>query len=157
VGNDVRMSYGLFGDTVNTASRLEAVAIRDQILVTQSTYRLTRGIFEFRPLEPIRVQGKRDSLAVFELLQPKIQRDRIHGLEGLMSPLVGREWEFKVIKRAINAAGVGRGALILVSGEAGVGKTRLLEELRASESTLRWLDARCFASAQSLSYAPILD
>jgi predicted ATPase len=157
VGNDVRMSYGIFGDTVNTASRLEAIAVRGQILVTQNTYRLTRSIFEFRPLEPIRVQGKKDSLAVFELLEPKIRRDTMYGLEGLISPLVGRDWEFKVLKKAINATRVGQGALILLSGEAGVGKTRLLEEVRACESTLRWLDARCIASAQSLSYSPILD
>ena len=59
------------GDTVNVASRLEGVATRGQILVTQSTYRLTHGIFEFRPLEPVRVQGKKDALAVFELLERK--------------------------------------------------------------------------------------
>jgi class 3 adenylate cyclase/tetratricopeptide (TPR) repeat protein len=158
VGTDVRMSYSVMGDTVNIASRLEGVATRGQILVTQSTYRLTHGIFEFRPLEPIRVQGKKDSLAVFELLQPKIRRDTMRGLEGLISPLVGREWECKVMRKAIAATKVGRGAIILVYGDAGVGKSRLLEEVRSCESKgFTWLDVRCFASAQTLSYTPILD
>ena len=61
----------MIGDTVNVASRLQGVATRGQILVSQSTYRLTRGIFDFRPLEPIRVKGKKDPLAVFELIEAK--------------------------------------------------------------------------------------
>ena len=158
VGTDVRLSYNVMGDTVNVASRLEGVAIRGQILVTQSTYRLTHGIFEFRPLEPVRVQGKKDALAVFELLEPKIQRDTKRGLEGLISPLVGREWERKVMRKAIAATKLGRSALILVYGDAGVGKSRLLEEMRSCESEgVTWLEGRCFASTQTLSYAPILD
>jgi len=158
VGTSVQMSYSIMGDTVNVASRLEGAATPGQILVTQSTYRLTRGIFEFRPLEPIRVQGKKDSLAVFELLKPKTQRDTMRGLEGLMSPLVGREWECKVMRKAIAATKLGRSALILVYGEAGVGKSRLLEEVRSCESEgFTWLEGRCFASTQILSYAPILD
>ena len=158
VGTDVRLSYSVMGDTVNVASRLEGVAIRGQILVTQSTYRLTHGIFEFRPLEPVRVQGKKDALAVFELLEPKTQRDAKRGLEGLISPLVGREWERKVMRTAIAATKLGRSALILVYGDAGVGKSRLLAEMRSCESEgVTWLEGRCFASTQTLSYAPILD
>ena len=158
VGTDVRLSYSVMGDTVNVASRLEGVATRGQILVTQSTYRLTHGIFEFRPLEPVRVQGKKDALAVFELLEPKTQRDTKRGLEGLISPLVGREWERKVMRKAIAATKLGSGALILVYGDAGVGKSRLLEEMRSCESEgVTWLEGRCFASTQTLSYAPILD
>ena len=157
VGTDLRMSYSVVGDTVNVASRLEGVATSGQILVTQSTYRLTHGIFEFRPLEPIRVQGKKDSLAVFELIEAKTQRDTMRGFEGLMSPLVGREWECKVMRKAIAATKLGRSALILVYGDAGVGKSRLLDEVRSCESEgFTWLEGRCFASTQTLSYGPIL-
>jgi class 3 adenylate cyclase/tetratricopeptide (TPR) repeat protein len=158
VGTSVQMSYSIIGDTVNVASRLEGVATRGQILVTQSTYRLTRGIFEFRPLESIRVQGKKDPLAVFELLEAKTQRDTMRGLEGRMSPLVGREWECKVMRKAISATKLGRSALILIYGDPGVGKSRLLDEVRSCESEgFTWLEGRCFASTQSLSYGPILD
>jgi len=158
IGTNVRLSYNVMGDTVNIAYRLQDVASRGQILVAQSTYRLTHGVFEFRPLEPVRVKGKKDALAVFELLEAKTQRDTMRGLEGLISPLVGREWEGKVIRKAIAATKLGHGALILVYGDAGVGKSRLLEEVRSCESQgVTWLEGRCFASTQTLSYAPILD
>ena len=130
VGTDQYMSYNVVGDTVNVASRLEGVATGGQILVTQSTYRLTHGIFEFRPLEPIRVQGKKDSLAVFELIEARTRRGTMRGLEGLMSPLIGREWECKVMRKAMGATKLGRSALILVYGDPGVGKSRLLDEVQ---------------------------
>jgi len=158
LGSDLRMSYTIVGDTVNVASRLEGVATSGQILVTQNTYRLTHGIFEFRTLEPIRVQGKKDPLPVFELLELRTHRQTMRGLKGLMSPLVGREWECRVMRKAIAGTKFGRSAIILVHGEAGVGKSRLLEEVRACESQgYTWLEGRCFASTQTLSYAPVLD
>jgi class 3 adenylate cyclase/tetratricopeptide (TPR) repeat protein len=158
VGNDLRMSYTVMGDTVNVASRLESAATRGQIFVSQSTHRLTHGAFTFRAMEPIRVKGKSDLLTVYELLSAKIQPDKIRGVEGLISPLVGREWECKVIRKAVAATKLGHSAIVLVYGDAGVGKSRLLTEVQGCESDgLTWLEGRCFASSQTLSYAPILD
>jgi class 3 adenylate cyclase/tetratricopeptide (TPR) repeat protein len=158
VGNDLRMRYAVMGDTVNVASRLESAATRGQIFVSQSTHRLTRGAFTFRAMEPIRVKGKRDLLMVYELLGAKIQPDKIRGLEGLIAPLVGREWECKVVRKAVAATKLGQSAVVLVYGDAGLGKSRLLSEVNASEAEgVTWLEGRCFASSQTLSYAPILD
>jgi class 3 adenylate cyclase/tetratricopeptide (TPR) repeat protein len=158
VGNDLRMSYTVMGDTVNVASRLENAATRGQIFVSQSTHRLTHGAFNFKALEPIRVKGKSDLLTVYELLGAKIQPDKIRGVEGLISPLIGREWECKAIRRAVAATKLGHSAIVLVYGDAGVGKSRLLAEVQAGESGgVSWLEGRCFPSTQTLSYAPIVD
>src|ERR1039457_567990 len=158
MGNDLRMRYAVVGDTVNVASRLEGAATRGQIFVSQSTHRLAAGAFRFRPLEPIQVKGKRELLKVYELLEDRGQPEKLRGLEGLVSPLVGRQRESDTIMAALAATKAGKSAILIVSGDAGVGKSRLLREIRASTADeITWLEGRCFSSTQTLSYAPILD
>ncbi|MEY2479339.1 MAG: hypothetical protein QOI04_266 [Verrucomicrobiota bacterium] len=158
VGNDLRMSYTVMGDTVNVASRLEGAATGGEIFVSQSTYRLTAGAFRFRPLEPIQVKGKRELLKVYELIEAKVQPAKTRGLEGLVSPFVGRQRESDAMTGVLAAAKEGKSAIVLVYGDAGVGKSRLLREVRASTADeITWLEGRCFSSTQTLSYAPILD
>src|SRR5260370_33771779 len=114
------MNYTVRGATVNVASRLEGAATRGQIFVSQSTYRLAAGAFRFRQLEPIQVKGKRELLAVYELLDAKIQPDRGRGLEGWVSLFVGREQESGLSKRSLAATKSGQSAVVPVSGAAAV-------------------------------------
>jgi len=79
IGNDLRMSYTVMGDTVNVAARLEDAAKGGQIFVSRNTYRLTRGAFAFQEMDPIKVKGKQDPLTVYELLHAKLQPDKSRG------------------------------------------------------------------------------
>ena len=110
IGNDLRMSYTVMGDTVNVASRLENAAKAGQVFVSRSTYRLTRGAFAFQEIDPIKVKGKREALTVYELLHAKLHPDKSRGVEGLSSPLVGRDAERQALVECLEKLQPGSGA-----------------------------------------------
>jgi class 3 adenylate cyclase/tetratricopeptide (TPR) repeat protein len=157
MGNDLRMAYTVMGDTVNIASRLQDAAKLGQIFVSRDTYRLTRGAFAFQAMEPIKVKGKRDPLTVYELTAAKIQPEKARGVEGLISPLMGRDGETKLLLESLDGLESGRGSITMLYGEAGIGKSRLLAEIRQAKSGLTWLEGRCFAFSHALNYGPFLD
>jgi class 3 adenylate cyclase/tetratricopeptide (TPR) repeat protein len=158
VGHDLRMSYTVMGDTVNVASRLEDAAKAGQIFVSRNTYRLTRGAFAFQEMEPIKVKGKRDPLMVYELLHAKLQPDKARGVEGLSSPLVGRQAERQALVESLKKLQTGTGQVAVILGEAGIGKSRLIAEIRQLEGKdLTWLEGRSFAFSRSLGYGVFLD
>lgn len=158
IGNDLRMSYTVMGDTVNVASRLENAAKAGQIFVSRNTYRLTRGAFAFQEMDPIKVKGKQEPLTVYELLHAKLQPDKSRGVEGLSSPLVGRDAERQALVEFLEKLQSGKGQIAAILGEAGIGKSRLLTEIRQHEGKdLTWLEGRSFAFSRSLGYGAFLD
>ena len=140
------------------AARLQDAAKAGQIFVSRNTYRLTRGAFAFQEMDPIKVKGKRDPLTVYEILHAKLQPDKSRGVEGLSSPLVGREAGRKALVECLEKLQTGRGQVAAILGEAGIGKSRLLAEIRRREGKdLTWLEGRSFAFSRSLGYGAILD
>lgn len=119
--------YGVVGDTVNVAARLQQSGAPGQVTVSEETYRLIRKSFECRPLGAVLLKGKAEPLQTFEVVGPK--RERVSkGGEALGAPFIGREDELRQLRELFVRARKGRTQVVSLVGEAGIGKSRLLAE-----------------------------
>ncbi|MBI3924951.1 MAG: AAA family ATPase [Armatimonadetes bacterium] len=146
--------YAVTGDPVNLAARLEGRAERGQILVGPEAYRLSRGLFSYRRLGPLRVKGKAQPVEVYELGELRSAEPVAQ-----LIPLVGRDAEIQAGIARIREVCQGRGGLLAVVGEAGLGKSRLAAELRrrSADQELDWLEGSTLSFTRSISYWPFLD
>src|SRR5919106_1311857 len=157
VGDEIRTEYTAMGDTTNVAARLQSAAAPGSVLISADTYHLVKQLFEIRPRGGAMVKGKSAPIVTYEVLSPKAVPGKMRGLEGLVSPLVGRAAEFKLVKDKLNEVREGRGAFVAVIGEAGLGKSRLLAEVSDSAKSgpqVAWLEGRALSYGQAVTYYP---
>lgn len=158
LGTSERQDYSVMGDTVNVASRLKDLAKPGQILVGPTTYRLTRGIFDFQELGPIRVKGKSKPVPAYRVLGVLELPYSLYGssVRGIVSPMVGRNIEFATFIGNIGRLLAGQGSIVSVVGDAGLGKSRLVAEVRKQVEgwKLLWLEGRALSYSKTISYWP---
>ncbi len=160
IGDDLRMDYTAQGDTVNLAARLQAIAEPGTVAVSENAYRLVSGYFDFQPLGTHTVKGKSAPVEVFRPLRRKAHRSRLAAAsEAGLSTFVGREAEQAALRSAWEEARAGRGRVVTIVGEAGIGKSRLLWELRnrLPAGTAAWVEGTCVPYGQSTPYLPVID
>jgi class 3 adenylate cyclase/tetratricopeptide (TPR) repeat protein len=148
IGNDLRMDYTAVGQTTHLAARMEQLATPGTIRVTGETLRLAEGWIHVRPLGPMPVKGLGEPVEVHELIgaaaRTRLQAAAARGL----SRFVGRDGEMTQLHAAAEQAGRGRGQMVAVVGEPGVGKSRLFYEFSESHRVHDWLVLR----SASVSY-----
>jgi predicted ATPase/class 3 adenylate cyclase/ribosomal protein L40E len=160
IGDDLRMDYTAVGDTTNLAARMESLAKPGTVLVTGHTEKLTRDFFEFRSLGKVKVKGKEEFPEAFELLKASEVETRIEAAAARgLTKFVGRKKEIDALGEVFNKAKSGSGQVVGIVGEAGVGKSRLLIELRniLLEDEYTYLEGRCLHYGGAMPYLPILD
>ena len=157
--NPEKGTYGISGDTINLASRLEGCAGAGEILVDAVTYQQTKGYFSFTPLGPRKVKGKTAAIISYKVVAPKERPCKVHRTQGLRAALIGREKEMATFAQAVEQLLKGKGSLISICGDIGTGKSRLLEEFKASleQKEVSWQEGYAYAYAQNISYAPFRD
>jgi predicted ATPase/class 3 adenylate cyclase len=155
VGEGAKLEYGAVGDALNTAARLQAAADPGTVLAGPRTHRLTAGRFDFGDPIGLALKGKSGRVAARRVTRTEIERPR-RGPVG--ARLVGRDAELRRGIEAIEQVLGGSGAILFVAGEAGIGKSRIVAELRrrfeARAASQRWLEGRCVSYGEALPYWP---
>ncbi|HLF31452.1 MAG TPA: adenylate/guanylate cyclase domain-containing protein, partial [Xanthomonadales bacterium] len=158
VGTEEQVEYTAIGDTVNLAARMEQTARPGTVQISEQTYKLVEQVFECKPLGELKVKGKRQPVRTYRVVGLKAEPESLRGLErqGLQSPLVGREAEFAALKDSLDRLLAGQGGVVGIIGEAGIGKSRLVSELRhgALAGRLTWLEGQTLSYGQTIPYWP---
>ena len=152
---DRESEFGVLGDAVNVAARLEQAAEPGEVLVGDATYRRTPGLFSYEPHPPIVARGKTVPVVAWRLMGAAIE----DAVPERRTPLVGRDDEMAMLLGALNDALAGRGRLVSIVGESGLGKSRLIDELIADPRVrgARVARVRCTTYDQHRSYGAVAD
>lgn len=174
VGSGDAVEYTAMGDAVNVAARMEQTAHPGTVRIAQETYALVAPIFECESLGGVSVKGKSQPVPAYSVLRRKSEPGSLRGLtsHGISSPLVGRETALQAARKAFTRLLGGEGGILAIIGDAGVGKSRLLEELRshphhptpagedggpqttAGNRAITWLEGPSLSYGRTISYWP---
>ena len=160
LGNDLRVEFKAVGDTVNLASRMENMAEPGATNVTETTFKLTEGLFRFEALGDKTVKGKKEPVKVYRVIAVSSRRTRFDvSAERGLTPFVSRERELELLLDGFERSKAGRGQAFSIMAEAGVGKSRLLYEFRkaVSNEDVTFLEGKCLSYSRGIAYHPVID
>lgn len=148
------------GPGINLAARLQEIAEPDGIIIDTVTRRLAGDQFNYAPLGALRLKGFDQEVAVWRVVGEAESKSRFFALrhQTLLTPVIGRQQELAALKNAWNRAASGAGVAVAVKGEAGIGKSRLVELLLESvpREATAIIRSSCSSSAMNVSLRPII-
>jgi class 3 adenylate cyclase len=160
IGHGSAQEQSVVGETPNLAARLQTLAEPNTVVIAASTRRLVGDLFEYRDLGAIKVKGISGAVPAWQVLRPSVLASRFEALRGAtLSPLVGRDEEIELLLRRWARAKAGDGQIVLISGEPGLGKSRIvaaLQERLRAEPHLHLLHF-CSPYYQDSSLYPSID
>jgi TOMM system kinase/cyclase fusion protein len=161
VGGSTRQEQLALGETPNLAARLQGIAAPNTLVISATTFQLLGGFFACQPLGSPLLKGQAQPLAVYRVLYESMARSRLEaaGSTG-WTPLVGREQEVGLLRERWAQVKEGVGQVVLLSGEAGIGKSRLVQVLKEQVATepQAWLTpCQCSPYHQHSALYPMID
>ena len=158
IGNDLRMDYTAVGDTTNVAARLLQAAAPGQIVIAETTYRLAGDYFDVRELGALTLKGKTQAVHAWAVEAARPGRTRLEaGAQRGLTPLVAREREIGGLVDALDRARGGKGQVVFIVGEPGIGKSRLLHEFRERADDADWREGHCVSFGSTTAFHPLVD
>jgi class 3 adenylate cyclase len=161
VGGGTRQEQLALGETPNLAARLQGIAAPNTLVISAATFQLLGGFFACQPLGTPLLKGQTQPLEVYQVLHESMARSRLEaaGSTGL-TPLVGREQEVQLLLERWSQVKDGSGQVVLLSGEAGIGKSRLVQVLQAQVAAepQAWLTpCQCSPYHHNTALYPMID
>ena len=160
IGSSEKREILALGETPNIAARIQGQANPDEVMISAATYRLVEGLFACEDRGQPALKGVTTPLTLYRVVQESEAQSRFDvAVQAGLTPLVGREEELALLRRRWEQATEGEGQVVLLSGEAGIGKSRLVQELKdhvAHESAVR-IEFRCSPYHQNSALYPIID
>ena len=129
IGEGAAQEQAVVGETPNLAARLQVLADPGALVISASTRRLTGGLFEYRELWTLALKGFSENVPAWQVLGASAAESRFEALRAVTTPLIGRGEEIDLIMRRWEQAKRGEGSAVLVSGEPGIGKSRIAQTI----------------------------
>jgi class 3 adenylate cyclase/tetratricopeptide (TPR) repeat protein len=155
-----REQSAIVGDTPNTAARLQEQARPDSVVISAATYQLVRGLFDCEPLGPQLLKGFSAPIQLYQVLRESDAHSRFDvAVQTGLTPLVGRDNELGILSERWERARHGEGQVVLLSGEPGIGKSRLVQAFKraAAIESHGWLEGHCSPYYQNSALYPVVD
>ena len=157
---EYRAAHSIVGETPNIAARLQDKALPNSVVISPTTARLVSGLFEIQDLGPQTLKGLALPLSVSRVIRASEAQSRFEAaVRTGLTPLVGREEELRLLQRHWERAKAGEGQVVLLSGEAGIGKSRLVQEMKEQvvKDTATRIELRCSPYHQNSALYPVLE
>ena len=164
ISDDLKYEFNAMGGAVNIAARIKFAARPMTVLVSEFTHRFVAPFFELEDKGAVDVKGRTDPVRVFKVGSLKKIPDQARGLLGISSPMVGREKEITILNQLSEAVRAGLGRGVIIAGEPGLGKTRLIQEWKSNSQNqakedpgCMWIDGHCLSYGHRLAYHLVID
>lgn len=158
-------THGALGDTINLAARLMNLARPGEIVLGRDTYRQVKDLVSLEKMVPVRVKGKAEEIQSYRVIGLRSEvKHADRALRGrMMSPIVGRDAELSVLYYCLERLLTGKGSIVSIIGEAGIGKSRLIEDSyhyakkNDNLDRVQWLQGNTLSYGRTISYWPFLE